>query len=242
MHIDTRELQHIARAQTAPRLDMYVAIHKALRALMCDTLVALGRLDSTDELDVIRTCGRVYDLLEFCHSHLRHENRFMHPAMERRAPGSSAAVAHEHAEHEHQIRQLNELAGEMVKAGAAERAPLVLALYRALSLFVADNLRHMVDEEVRHGAVLWAHYDDAELAKLHDELVASIPPQETMFTLRWMVPACNPAERAAVLTGMRAQAPAKVFDAVLETVRPHLDDAEWRKLGDALGEPPVATA
>jgi hypothetical protein len=37
-----------------------------------------------------------------------------------------------------------------------------------------------------------------------------------------------------LLQGMRAHAPAPVFQAVIETVRPHLTAREWDKLAAAL--------
>ncbi|HEY3050042.1 MAG TPA: hypothetical protein VGJ72_21600 [Polaromonas sp.] len=65
--------------------------------------------------------------------------------------------------------------------------------------------------------------------------VSSIPPQEMMYILRWLVPFMNPAERSAMMADMQAHAPAPAFAAALDTVRPHLTDAEWRKLARSLG-------
>ena len=48
-------------------------------------------------------------------------------------------------------------------------------------------------------------------------------------------PVMTPAERAAMLDGMRSHAPAPVFEGALQIVRPHLSDAEWAKLARALG-------
>jgi hypothetical protein len=42
-------------------------------------------------------------------------------------------------------------------------------------------------------------------------------------------------ERAGMLLGMKANAPAPAFQAALETVRPHLTQREWEKLELALG-------
>ena len=102
MKIDSQELQQVAATQV-PRVDMYAGIHKALRALMADTLVAVGRMDSSDSLELAQTTQRVVELLDFCRSHLRHENEFVHAAIEARAAGASAAIAHEHEEHEQHI-------------------------------------------------------------------------------------------------------------------------------------------
>jgi len=234
MNIDSREMRQVAQAG-APRVDLYAGIHKALRALMADTLLHLGRADCEDALELAQATQRVLQLLDFCGSHLRHENAFVHKAMEARAPGASSQIAHEHAQHEAQIIALAEQATALLDGEPAVRAAGTLALYRALSLFIAHNFEHMHVEETAHNAVLWARYTDAELMEIHDALVASIPPEEMMFTLRWLVPFMNPAERAAMMADMRAHAPVPAFAAALEVVRPHLSEREWSKLAASLG-------
>ncbi len=238
MNIDLKEIQELQAAQ-APRFDMYSGIHKALRALMADTLLAVGRMDVDDALEVSQTTQRVIELAEFCASHLRHENEFVHAAIEARAPGASAAVGHDHEEHLRHIARLCARAADLRALPGSARAAAAQDLYRELALFIAENFEHMHVEETAHNAVLWARYTDAELVAIHDALVASIPPEEMMFVARWMVPFMNPAERAAVLADMRGKAPAAAFQAVLATVQPHLDAREWAKLARALGLEPA---
>ncbi|WP_048438919.1 hemerythrin domain-containing protein [Caenimonas sp. SL110] len=234
MNIDQKELQHVAAAQ-APRLDMYSGIHKALRALMADTLLAVGRMDAHDELELAQTTQRVLELMDFCRAHLKHENDFVHTAIEARAPGASAQVGHEHQDHERHIGQLADACTALLNAPQELRAAGAQNLYRNLALFIADNFQHMHVEETAHNAVLWARYTDAELAQVHGALVASIPPQEMMGVLRWMVPFMNPAERVGMLADMRANAPAPAFGAALDVIRPHLTEGEWAKLVNGLG-------
>ena len=162
MKIDTQELRQVAAAQS-PRMDMYGGIHKALRALMADTLLAVGRMDSGDELELAQTTQRVVELLDFCASHLAHENEFVHTALEARAPGASAAVAHEHEEHERHIQELRQAVEVLRATPAVQRDAAAQDLYRALALFIAGNFQHMHVEETAHNAVLWARYTDAEL-------------------------------------------------------------------------------
>jgi hypothetical protein len=233
MKITSKELQHVAAADV-PRLDLYSGIHKALRAVMADTLLAVGRMDPADEAEVAQAGERVLQLLGFCGAHLAHENAFVHPAIEARAPGGSERVAHEHEEHERDIAELSRQVAQLQVAPAEGRAAAAQALYRALALFIAGNFQHMHVEETAHNAVLWARYTDAELAALHDALVGSIPPDEMMQVMRWMVPFMNAPERAMMLADMRAKAPPPAFAAVLDLVRPHLSAREWDKLAQAL--------
>lgn len=236
MKMDSKEMQQVA-AGPAPRLDMYGGIHKAIRALMADTLLAVGRMDSGDDLELAQVSERVLQLLDFCASHLKHENEFVHAAIEARAPGASERIAHEHEEHERHIQALAATVAGLRACAPEHRAAAAAALYRDLALFIAGNFEHMHVEETAHNAVLWARYTDAELAAIHDRLVASIPPAEMMVTARWLIPFMNPAERAGVLSGIRQNAPAPAFQAILDTVRPHLSDNEWAKLARGLDLP-----
>jgi hypothetical protein len=81
MNIDSNELQQVAATPPtdAPRVDMYAGIHKAMRALMADTLLALGRMDCDDGLELAQTTQQVLALMDACASHLKHENEFIHP-------------------------------------------------------------------------------------------------------------------------------------------------------------------
>jgi len=237
MQISTQELQQVAAA--GPRFDMYAGIHKAMRALMADTLLAVGRMDVEDALELAQVSQRVLELLEACRSHLQHENDFLHTAIEARAPGTTGRVAGEHAEHEASIERLAGQVARLRAAPEADRAHEAQRLYRALALFMAENLEHMHYEETVHNAALWAHYPDEDLVAIHDALVASIPPQEMMAIARWLVPFMNPQERAMMLQDMRGKAPAPAFQAILDTVQPHLDQREWAKLAAALALPVV---
>jgi hypothetical protein len=234
MKIDSNEIKQVAAAEL-PRVDMYAGIHKALRALMADTLLAVGRMDCDDALERAQTVQRVLELLDFCANHLKHENDFIHVALEARAPGASEVIAHEHEEHLGAIGRLATAAGVLRDCAVIERPLAARQLYRQLSLFIADNFQHMNVEETAHNAVLWARYTDVELAAIHDALVASIPPAEMMYTARWLVPFMNPLERLGLLDGIRAKAPAPAFQAILDTVKPHLTQQEWVKLARGLG-------
>ena len=234
MQFNPQEIAALAQADATPRMDMYAFIHKALRAYMSDTLTGLGRMDVDDDLDLNQTCARVLQLLDFCRAHLKHENDYVHPAMERHVPGSAAAVAHEHLGHEQAIAALAQGTAQLMGCAPVRRTRVAHALYQQLALFIAHNFEHMHQEETVHNAVLWAHYSDAELAAIEGALVASIPPEEMLVVLRWMLPHMAPAERAMMLGQMRDNAPPQALDAALAVVRPHLSQIEWDKLVRAL--------
>jgi hemerythrin-like domain-containing protein len=226
-----------AKTATAPRIDLYAAIHKALRLFMNDTLARVGQLDHDDVVEVGATLAQVQSLLEACRSHVAKENKFVHTAIEARRPGSTERVGSEHDEH---LDAIAGLESEVVALRALPTAGAALRLYRHLARFVGDNFEHMHVEESAHNSALWSAYSDAELLDIHHRILASLEPAEMALVLRWMVPALTPAERATMLGEMQMQMPPEAMRAVLDIVRPHLDDNAWAKLARALNIPPVA--
>jgi len=218
-----------------PRLDLYAPIHKALRAAMSDALGRVGRLDVFDAEEMDETLDAFEALLDLCASHLAHENAFVHPAIEARQPHGAARTAEDHVEHLASIEALRAEGACLRAAADGERIALGLRLYRHLALFVAENFQHMHIEETVNNAALWAHYSDAELAALHERILAAISPQQHLAVARWMVPAMAPIERAGMLGAARAGMPPEAFLGVIEHVRPHLDVRGWQKLAPAIG-------
>lgn len=218
-----------------PRLDLYAPIHKALRHNMHDSLLRVGRLDTADAGEMAQTLSQLDELLQLCAQHVMHENQFMHPAIEARAAEATDRVAGEHDEH---LQSIQALCGEAQRLRGADvhaRPALAHRLYKHLALFVAENLQHMHYEETVHNALLWAHYSDDELLALHDRLIASVPFDEMLTTARWMLPALSPMERTGMLGGMQQGMPPVAFGAVLDAMRPQLDERAWGKLSAALG-------
>lgn len=219
------------------RFDMYVLVHKGLRAFMSDTLSLLGRTDWSDEHDALVATAQLRKLMETCFKHLQHEDEFIHSAMEVRRPGSAGDTLLDHVEHVMAIKAFLADAQELELLPIPLRQPLASEVYKRLAVFVGENFQHMAHEEAHNNGVLWAAYSDAELIEIHDRLVASIPPQEMGIVMRWMLPYANTHERAMLLGDMKSKAPAEAFDAVLDMLRPLVSRADWGKLMKALGIP-----
>lgn len=166
------------------RLDLYTVIHKALRALLCDTLVAMGRMDASDDAEVAAALAALRRVIALGRHHLHQENQYIHPALEARRRGAACASAKEHTEHETAFERLEALALHVERGRGAVREAAALELYRELALHAAKDFAHMHAEETENNAVLWAHYSDAELAGIHRTILASVGPQLMNENLR----------------------------------------------------------
>lgn len=221
--------------QPTARFDIYAFIHKGLRACFAHTLVAVGRLDWTDNEEVEAVTNDVADLLSFCLAHLAKENKFVHPAMESRRPGSSRQGSHDHEQHEHDIAQLTALLDTLRRLPALRREAAAHELYRELTRFVAENLEHMAMEEREHNRVLWETHSDAEIRAIEGAIVASLTPEDRRISTGWMLRAMNAGERAGFLGAIRANAPAEAFEGMLQAARALLPARDRQKLEAALG-------
>ena len=220
-----------------PRMDIYGAVHKGLRAFMFDTLARLGRCDAADATEVADTLAAARGLLATMRLHLKHENAFVHPAIEARRPGAALATIDDHVEHEAAIGALGAELDAIEAAPPARRAQRLYRTYLRFARFVAENLEHMEVEETHNTAVLRDAYDDAEIGEMIGRLLASIAPADAAVFHRWMFVGMSHDERVGMLSAMRAMAPAEVFDAEVARARDVLAPRDWGKLANALGVP-----
>jgi hypothetical protein len=115
-------------------------IHKGLRALMADTLVSLGRLDTADDEETRAVMERVRNSIELGEAHLSKEEAFVHPAMEARAPGSTRRAAAGHVSHSESYDRIRAACDAVEAARGAARAAAALSLYRHYALLMAEDL------------------------------------------------------------------------------------------------------
>ena len=223
-------MKTIRATETNTRFDMYLHVHKGLRAFMGHVLTTVGRIDPFDAVEVSTGVAEARALLEICREHLFTENQFIHTAMEARRPGSARATANEHIQHEEALEQIESLLRTVERSSKANLPIQLQNLYQQLALFVADNFQHMNVEERDNNLTLWSLYTDEELHKIHAELLASLEPATVTMNLRWIVPNVSHQERAVILGGLQKAMPAPAFEQLITLIKPHLNDRDFKKL------------
>ena len=216
------------------RYDSYLKVHKALRALMAETLVRIGRMDPDDDDDTCAALEQVRMTIAMAQTHLHKEETVVHPAMESRAPGSTHRAANDHLAHTSTFERIILACNDVAASRGVARAAAAQCLYRRFALLMADDFVHMHAEETENNAVLWATHTDAELMQIVERLVASIPPETMAKYLRWMVTANTPQDRTKLLSSIRLGMPRAGYLALLDTILPSLSDIDQRKLADSL--------
>lgn len=217
------------------RHDIYGPIHKGLRKAQCELLVRLGNTDFGDNRATVDLLSDMRGLLALATAHVEHEDHHIHDALRARGAVSVDRLDHQHDDHRAAFAELEALLASIESARTNERSALGRRLYLAFGNYIAHDLEHMLEEETVAAPQLWSLFSDVELMAIENRIVGSLPPEKAMAFMRLMIPAVNPTERAAMLGGMKQQAPREAFDAVIEfAARPNLSAAEFADLARRL--------
>lgn len=214
------------RAIRLPRVDLYGPIHKGLRWALARMVSRLGNETMTDPVRAASLLDDLDELLTFCSDHIRHEDLFIHPAIEARRAGAAAGLASSHVEHAETISELRFIMNTLRTAPSDTIRPLTRTLYLCFGAFMAENFAHMAEEEEITQPLLEELYSDEELVGLHTNLMAQLSPGELVASLLFMLPAINEEERVHLLAGPKAAMPADVFDGLFRAGRRYLTDEE----------------
>ncbi|MBB2755006.1 UNVERIFIED_ORG: hypothetical protein GGI57_005744 [Rhizobium aethiopicum] len=216
------------------RYDIYGAIHKGLRKAGCDLLGRLGTADFQNVEETVLLIGDLRHYLMLAASHVTHEDDNIHTALADKGV-STVTLDEQHDDHRTAFRELEELVVAWEKAWPLHKAACGRKLYLAFAAYIADDFAHMHEEEAVTGPLLWRNFDDQEIFGIEMRIIGSLPPEKSMAFMRIMIPAINPAERAALLGAMKKDAPPEIFQAVIDfAVRPGLSAGDFAKLADAL--------
>lgn len=217
--------------------DLYKDIHKAIRSELFGVTLAAGSLDpSSTEDERGALAGRVAALVSLLVSHAEHEDEHLQSLVERHVPVLAHRVEAEHVALDGRMLELGSLANAAADARPGEVARLHLhGLYLELASFSSAYLAHIDVEERQIMPALAAAVPVPALVAVHEAIVGSIPPPEMAQSLALMLPALNADDRAELLGGMQAGAPAEVFAGVVGLARSVLSDEAFASVSGRLG-------
>jgi hypothetical protein len=227
-------------ATVAPvALDLYRDIHKGIRTELFAVTTEAGSLDPAQGIGRAALASHVSQVVDLLVSHAEHEDGAIQPALEAHLPDLAERIEVDHLTLEARMDDLRAMGEEAAGLAVADPRARLHRLYLALASFTSDYLAHQdVEERVVMPALEVAVGVDAVVA-MHQAILAGIPPEEMGRTLALMIPAMNLDDRAEMLGGMRAGAPAEVFEGVWGLARSVLDPADLVALARRLEIEPV---
>ncbi len=227
------QLPAAAEFQTVT-FDLYRDIHKGIRAEMFRVTQLAGSLDPSDRQARASFAAEVEGLVELLESHAEHEDNAIQPALEACRPDLAATIAADHVTMDARYEVLRAVAGEAVDATGTARVAMHHA-YLELASFTSAYLAHQHTEEQVVMPALEAEIGVDAVVTIHGHIIGSIPPPEMAASLAIMLPAMNVDDRAELLGGMRASAPAAAFEGVWGLAAKVLQPADYAALGVRLG-------
>lgn len=197
--------------------DLYYAVHKGLRLANVRMLIALGQLDPFDDAALASTLGQLSDLIGIGTSHLTHENNEIHTLLDQRLPGATDHAGEDHDHHVEAFDELRRLADDLT-AAKTDRPARLRKLYQRFALFIADDFKHMHEEETEIQPQIEAHFSAAEITSIRERIVAGIAPEKMVLYTRAMIGAASRPERIGMVSGMQAGMPGEVFPGFMAAV------------------------
>lgn len=114
--------------------------------------------------------------LQRCEDHLALEEALLHRPLRARAPRALMAVELDHEQLQQSLAELRRALALLREApSAADSEAIVRELRLRLSLFAADSLAHMVEEESTLTRAWWAHFSDDEIRACLDAQASHMP-------------------------------------------------------------------
>jgi hypothetical protein len=215
--------------------DIYKDIHKGIRGLLFDITSRAGRTDAGDRLARLDLAERVDGMVDFLVAHAGHEDVYVQPSIEANLPELAARIDVEHHTLEATMETLRSIGFDARDAGPDVARRRVHQLYLELATFTSSYLLHQdLEERVLMPALEKAVGFEALLG-IQNAIIASHTPEEMVEGLGFMIPAMNIDDRAELLGGMRAGAPAEVFQGVWGFVGTVIPPADHRALADRMG-------
>ena len=208
--IDTSILDAIEAAPIP--YNLYGEIHKGLRHALFALTEAAGSVDAADAEARVGIATRVTATVELFHAHHAHEDDFVKPLLDEAAPELSAIVDAGHEVIDALLDGLVRRAEQLERSTGSDAVVAVLTLYQELAAFTARYLDHMAFEEGDVMTALRSAVTTAELFELDMALRQSIDPVTMCRFITIMAPAVNADELTAMLGGMKAGAPAEVYE------------------------------
>jgi hypothetical protein len=194
-------------------LDLYRGIHKGIRSELFAVVGEAGRVDPADECGLAALDQQVRAVAHLLEHHAATEDRHIGPVLEEQVPLLAERISTDHGVFEHRIGQLCSIVTDVRDAGDG-RTDAVHELYIELASFTSAYLQHQDLEERVINPTLEDTIGVDGMLSIHQSIIADMPPQELIAGLAVILPAMNIDDRAALLGGIQANAPAPAFAAV----------------------------
>ena len=219
------------------RYNIFLLIHKGLRAALYQTALQLQQTDFTSDNETEEALNKVREIVMLFEGHAEKEDHFILPAISSYEPSVVASFETEHVKDEALGKQLEVCISRVENADALlEKLIAGRELLDSFVSFTVFNLQHMAKEEDIINRILWRYYSDDEIRSISRELTKTIDPWMQDFYASWMLRGINNSEAATWMKAIERGMPSVVFQTMLQKAEQELPAARFRKVTEALSE------
>lgn len=231
--IDTPQINAESPVFQVVTFDLYRDIHKAIRAELFAITEAAGSVGPNDAAGLAALAGHVGDVSEMLEMHAHHEDTAIGEILPDVLPGVSERIEADHLVLEHRFAE----AVELVRANAAGEGDRASAhqAYLTLASFTSVYLAHQELEELVVMPALERAIGVPGVIEIHGKIIGSIPPAEFAKSLPLMLRSMNVDDRTDMLGGIRATAPAEVFEGAWALASSALPPRDLEEVAGRLG-------
>lgn len=194
--------------------DLYRDVHKGIRHGLFSLCERAGRLDPANVVGIDAVGADTRWMFALLDAHAAHEDTFIGPELCALDESLDEIIRREHAALDMGMCTIVDLHEAVGRSGGGNQVA-ARRWYLALASFTSAYLAHEATEELRVSPVLATGLGPDALGELEGRIVASIAPDHFARYLRLILPAINPAERAALVGGIQQAAPPEVFAATM---------------------------
>ncbi|MCF7806939.1 MAG: hemerythrin domain-containing protein [Candidatus Marinimicrobia bacterium] len=214
-----------------PRMNIFNFTHKGLRLALSRLTVLSGKTDVTNEASLSALKNLTKEVVNLLDIHAHAEDSIILPALEEKAPGSTARIL---ADHKTLDKSISVFASQVAAMTPNSPAAQSASVYTSLFNFFANYIIHMAMEEHDINRLIWEHFTDDEIMAWQGQIMAGFTPDQILSFYKYMIPALNPFEQKILLGGFKSNAPTDFFDSVMNMLEQQLSESEYSQLRSML--------
>jgi len=197
------------------RFNVFLLIHKGLRAFLYDVSTSLQHTDFGQTPGFPHSLEKLEQLLEVFDKHAHHEDNFVFCMLAACNPQLQEEMEREHVTDHALANALRSLIAQYRTAADSEKATIGSSICYTFNDFTAFNLTHLNKEEIVVNESLWLHYTDADILAANMRMLATLSPEEMKSSAVWMMRGCSNTEITGWLGNVKKQAPPHVLETLL---------------------------
>lgn len=222
------------------RLNIFLLIHKGLRALLYDTALKLQHTDFSNEKEAEAALEALGETIVLFEEHARKEDSIILPAITEFEPSIVDCFESEHALDSALGKQLVvSIESFRTISDSNEKMQVGYQLNTAFVEFMVFNLEHMAKEENIINPILWRYYTDEEIGQIQKKIVNTTEPWFMHLFTKWMLNGINTAEAYKWMNTVSKTAP-QVYEMICEYAQKQLSPGRYRSLMNSLSQSVLA--